>query len=186
VGGVWGIDKGGYTVVGGTGTLAAGTLSVRNGGIFDGTLFVGAVSGAPTNYARTDNLVLISGAKVRGDAYLSSTAKVTMQINGSTDGGADALIELGNLTGALGAVLTIDLSGFTINAEDTISLASYLSGLNLDDIAVEFIGYDQSAWIVKELWNSGTLSMLIVIPEPALGGALLGLLALMLAVRRRK
>ncbi len=182
------IAKGGYAGISGTGILAAGTLSIDNGGIFRGRLFVGALSGAPANYARVNNLVLAIGVQLQDDTYLSSTGRVSLVVSGSSDSGADALIQMANIIAENGAQISVDLTNFVITGEETVDILSYVDATNLNGVTITVTGYNQSNWIVEGQWNETTkmLELMILIPEPAANAALLGLLALAVAVRRKK
>jgi len=179
------VESKGYAQVSGTGTVSVGKFEVQNGGSFSGTLYVGAVSGTPASYVKANALAVQSGAILSGTTVFNG-ANATFTISGTQ--GSQGVITMGDLEVAAPVVITIDLSGFAITGEDEIILMSYNSATGLENATLDVVGYDKALWNVTAQWDAlnNQLKAIIAIPEPAMGAALLGLLALALVARRRR
>ncbi len=173
--------------VSGTGIVYADSLAVNKGGTFSGSLYVGAVAGTPASYAQVNSLALSSGAALKGTVNMDGGTTTWISLNGTSTGGADA-ITMDNLTILDGAKIVVDLSGFEITGETTVTVLTLTSGSGLEDADLSATGYDIMSWNVNIDWNAAKTALIatITIPEPSVAAALLGLLGLALVARRRR
>jgi len=182
----------GRTLTATTGTVANGEMIVTGGVTTVNTLSVGAgntLSSATLNVASGGKVVVNQRFVVGNYATLSFTVKGNdfsqPLIDASGIGGADIILYTNG-------IYEIDLTGVTsTDADITITLMAYdTRPSNYGNITFQ-VDYDDTKYIFDAdtdiIWDVDGLKVhLQYIPEPAMAGALMALLALTLAARRRK
>ncbi len=180
------VGDGGHLSIAGTGTASAATFAVRSGGSYSGTLYIGAVSGTPANYAKADTLRVQTGGKIDGKTIFNGGGFV-LSVSGTQ--GLQGAATLGELQILTPTTLTVDMTDFIFTGDGEVMVMTYFSEAGLSDLSVDITGYDTNWWDVTHRWNALTKELWLdirSIPEPAFSSVLLGLLTLAVPARRRR